>query len=218
MSAKLSLIGHTFGKLKVIEEANGKTQPCGHRERYWKCICECGAVIEVVTGSLRGGRSKSCGCVNPTKHGHLKSGLRSRTYRSWESMKERCNNPNNTNYPNYGGRGISVCGRWINSFENFLADMGERPEGKTLERINNKTGNYEPSNCIWATSIEQCNNRRSNRHFTVLGKSGTLSQLCREFAISKHVVWSRISEFNWSVEKAFLTPIRPKKPNSSSAE
>lgn len=210
MSSRLSLIGQSFGKLKVTEEAVSRIQPCGHKQRYWRCVCQCGNIVEIVTGSLTGGRSKSCGCIRPEKHGHVKGG-RTRTYRSWDSMKGRCRNPND---PNYGGRGIIVCDRWLNSFENFLADMGERPLGKTLERINNKTGNYEPDNCVWATPREQSNNRRSNRHFTILGKSGTMSELCREFSISKHAVWSRIEEFNWPPEKAFLTPIRPKKPNS----
>ena len=131
---------------------------------YWECLCECGNKTIVSASYLRNGKIKSCGCLrkegNNTKHQHTsRSHTPSPTYSSWIKAKQRCNNPNVPNWVDYGGRGIKVCDRWLDSFENFLADMGERPDGTTIDRINND-GNYEPGNCKWSTPKEQSNNRR----------------------------------------------------------
>jgi hypothetical protein len=158
--------------------------------------------------------SQSISKPNPNfKHGHSPKSGGSPTYRSWRSMLNRCNNPKHKNYINYGGRGIAVCERW-KLFENFLEDVGERPEGTSLDRINND-GNYEPVNCRWSDAIEQHSNTRRNVIFTINGITGTMAELCRRFQICKHQVWSRINKFNWPPEKAFLAQIRPKKPNSA---
>lgn len=153
------MIGHVFGRWRVLRE-NGRR----HRQIVWRCICECGTEKDVPAYFLRNGDSQSCGCLmrerNASRgtHGKSKRGQRTGEYRSWCSMKRRCRNKNSPDYPRYGGRGIDYCQQW-ESFENFLADMGPRPHGKSLDRINNDLG-YFPGNCKWSTHKEQQNNRR----------------------------------------------------------
>jgi hypothetical protein len=142
--------------------------PAGRKWRavYWLCLCDCGNLRVVARANLLNGHQKSCGCfrqVRLTEHGHartLHSGGLSREYRSWQSMKDRCLNPNGSRYSSYGGAGIRVCGRWDNSFLHFLADMGPRPPRTSLDRFPDPNGNYEPGNCRWATAKEQRHNRR----------------------------------------------------------
>jgi hypothetical protein len=166
MVKALSLEGKRFGSLIVIKRSGSIGSKAA-----WECLCDCGGESRTTSNNLVSGKTLSCGCLmrktasknaikRNTIHGHNRSGTgnQTRTWNSWSSMLKRCRNPKNTNYPNYGGRGISVCDRW-SEYVNFLADMGERPEGKTLDRIN-VNGNYEPSNCRWATLSEQQKNKR----------------------------------------------------------
>ena len=129
----------------------------------WLYECECGNIKEIRKDSVHQERTKSCGCLYKTRRGKYhhsyRHGMnRTPTYKSWTCMKQRCYNSHNKDFKNYGGRGIQVCERWM-IFENFLVDMGERPEDKTIDRIDND-GNYEPSNCKWSTHLEQIHNRR----------------------------------------------------------
>lgn len=155
------LTGQRFNRLLVLERDVSKSS--GFKQQvFWTCLCDCGNTLSVRSYCLRKQRTKSCGCYKADldhSQDNIKHGMyNTRTYHTWEGMKQRCLNPKATRYPDYGAVGISVCDRWLD-FSNFLEDMGERPKGKTLDRIN-PFGNYEPGNCRWATPLEQQHNQR----------------------------------------------------------
>ena len=172
----INLESRRFGKLSVVE----KTENMGTRTA-WICICDCGNKKKVRTNDLLRGKTKSCGCEERKTHGNRRVGNTSPEYNSWVAMKSRCFDSNSVHYNRYGGRGITVCERWM-SFENFLSDMGEKPTNNhSIERINND-GNYEPSNCKWASKIEQSRNR-SVRKDNVIGISGVQMHECGKFQV-----------------------------------
>jgi len=136
-------------------------------------------------------------------------------YRNWQGMKARCLNPNDKDYPRYGGRGITVCDQWIASFAAFLADMGPRPSPKhSIDRLDNG-GNYEPVNCRWATYRQQNNNRRSSLYLVHHGERMSLEEWARALGMAQTTLWNRLFTHNWTVERALSIPVRPKAPNGS---
>jgi hypothetical protein len=155
-----NLVGNRFGRLTVVKFIGRSS----HRHALWECLCECGNVVLVANPNLRSGNSKSCGCLKTenniitwTKHGHASGNTPE--YESWSAMWSRVrSSPNRRAFRDYVQRGISVCDRW-KSFETFLSDMGPRPPKTSIDRIDND-GNYEPSNCRWATASQQVRNRR----------------------------------------------------------
>jgi len=150
--------GTRFGRLTVLGVDDEKSVP---KRRWYRLQCDCGKQTSSRVDALSAGDTVSCGCKKREhnyRHGLRSNGTSDRTYNSWDNMLQRCTNPNREEWPYYGGRGLKVCKRW-HKFENFLADMGERPEGLTLERVKNHLG-YRPSNCVWATREEQARNKR----------------------------------------------------------
>ena len=170
-------------------------------ELYWLFKCECGTEKVILVSSVKRGDTKACGCLNKT-HGMTKT----RTFKSWSEMKQRCLNKNRKDYKYWGGRGITVCLKWLDSFENFYADMGKRPEGKTLDRIKNDKGYYK-KNCRWATSREQNNNRRDNHFLTYDNKTQTIAQWSEELNIKYYTIYMRLRR-GWSVGKVLNTNSR----------
>lgn len=156
------ITNNKFGRLQVIKEVEPIVSPCGTKRRKFLCQCDCGNQKEVQFGHLKSGHTQSCGCFHKETFNNKKHGLKYHPiYHTWTDMKQRCLNNKNSRYNDYGGRGIIVCDSWLgkNGFVNFLNDMGERPIGKSLDRIDND-GNYCKENCRWATISEQNKNQR----------------------------------------------------------
>lgn len=206
-------MGDRYGHCVVIGDAEPVRESSGRWRRCVSYRCDCGITGVTRLTSLRSGRAKSCGCLRrkpysgtrplPTynrTHGHS-SRLEgpTPTYRSWSGMIQRCTNPKRPFYRIYGARGIKVCERWL-VFENFLADMGERPEGATLDRIN-PNGNYEPENCRWATTLEQANNTRRNRVVRDGAQSHTMAEWARSLGLSYMQFYHLHRRHNLSIQE-----------------
>ncbi len=193
-----------YERLLVIDRApNASAKDTNAR---WFCKCDCGKPVIAYGQDLASGRIKSCGCLSADrarKHGASKTQL----YRVWVAMRSRCRTPSDCAYKNYGGRGITVDPRW-EEFSVFLADMGPRPKGATLERKDND-GPYSKDNCRWATHREQHNNKRTNRMLTAFGRTQTVAQWAAETGLPWTTIRSRLDRFGWPLESALTEPRRP---------
>lgn len=201
-----NLVGQRFGRLVVLSHAGSDK----FGKARWTCRCDCGTECTKPSRPLIAGESKSCGCLHAeTVHTARRTHGRARSpvYRVWATMKGRCENPTDQNYPRYGGRGIRVCDRW-QAFAHFLADMGEPPPKHTLERKDNN-GNYEPDNCCWATMKEQQRNTRSNLRITYRGETLPLAAWAERIGIAQGALHWRIRKAGWSIDRALTTPSTP---------
>lgn len=207
-------IGQLFGRLTAQEEAapqrylrsDGTVRAVLRRV---VCRCACGKRVTVGLAELRSGNTTSCGCLareltrdRSEAHGHSsgQGGRPTPTYNSWGMAKQRCTNPNYPSYEQYGARGITMCARWLDSFENFLADMGTRPAGKTLDRKDND-GPYDPENCRWAKPSEQSRNTSRNVNAVVDGAKRCVTDLAAESGVSRNALTRRLKA-GWPVERA----------------
>ena len=214
MSKLIDLIGQKFGRLTVVERAENGIRKDGSPFTRWMCKCDCGKE-KIVTGSnLRKGITKSCGCYAKEQTGKINRthGLKkSKLYVRWRDMKLRCNNPNDSHYKDYGGRGITVCNEWLHDFKAFYdwSISNGFDENLSLDRID-VNGNYEPLNCRWITMKEQQNNRRNNHWITYNGETHTMMQWSEITGINFHTIKGRL-KMGWTIERAFTTPVKKHK-------
>lgn len=210
MRKAMDLKNQRFGRAIVLKRVENKG-----RYVRWLCKCDCGNEFVALTQHLRNGSVKSCGCLLKeiagqkfiklnTKHGKHKT----RLYKIWAAIKGRCFNKNNLAYKNYGGRGITICDEWINNYPAFEIWANENGYNDTLtiDRID-VNGNYEPSNCRWATRQEQQNNRRACRYITYNGKTKTIAEWARILNIPANRIWHRLDR-GWSIKQALSTKKR----------
>lgn len=201
-----NLSGQTFGYLTVESRAPNKCTPKGAKCTMWNCVCICGKQFEVHACALKSGNTTSCGCEHfkrtrnrMTTHGMSKTGA----WRSWQNIRKRCMNPDYPFFENYGGRGITVCERWKESFENFFSDMGPRPQGMSIERMENDSG-YSPDNCFWASDHTQRRNKRTTRMLTVFGKTMCMADWAKNNGLRSCDIFYRLKK-GWTLEDAVST-------------
>ena len=211
------LTNQKFNKLTVIKSTDKRTSS---GDAIWLCRCDCGNITYVAGGHLKDGHTKSCGCnkknnLNGSKNHFYRHGLYgTRLHKIYHNMKTRCFNPNLFEYKNYGKRGIKISEEWLdkeNGFINFYtwAIANGYRDDLTLDRID-VNGNYEPSNCRWATQKEQCNNKRTNVIIEYNGERRTIQEWCEKLNIKYSTLYPRLRR-GWSIEKAFTTPVDRRK-------
>lgn len=208
MRKAVDMTGYKFNNCEVLYRVENR-----YGVAHWKCKCRCGKLFVSAGSNIRKGKTNSCGCyqkekVSNTRKTHGKS--ESRLYGVWESMKQRCNNPNNPNYNRYGGRGIKIYSNWNNSFESFSnwAYANDYHDNLTIDRVDNN-GNYEPENCRWVDCRAQSRNRNSNRLLKFQGKELCVAEWSDLTGINSNTILNRLSR-GWSVEETLSTPIEHK--------
>ncbi len=200
------LVGETFGWLTVIKEVECRRKNNGQPIRRFECKCKCGKSVIKNFESIKNKRlvNPSCGCFMSyhATHNRIKHGMsKTKIYMVWAQLKDRCYDETNPSFPKYGAKGVGVCERW-EKFENFFADMGgSYKEGLTLDRYPNQKGNYEPSNCRWATYKQQNRNLSSNRNLTVMGVTACVSEFAEVGTFTKGIIFHRLKK-GWSDEDA----------------
>lgn len=205
------MIGKRFGRLVVVRRVENHYYPSGRHDACYECCCDCGNTVNVLGIHLRSGHTVSCGCFRVdtsrqtmTVHGKTNT----RLYTIWKNVHARCTNQNHNDYPNYGGRGITVCDEWKHNFQAFeeWAINHGYADDLSLDRID-VNGNYEPCNCRWVSQKDQCNNTRSNIYVTINEQTMTLKQWTEALGLNYGTIVSRVSR-GWDPITALTTPVR----------
>lgn len=202
-------VGKRFGKIYTKEIIREKW-----KKPKYLCVCDCGKEKLIDSGSVKRG-ADSCGCFTSqkiTNSNRVHGMSRTKIHSIWKAMKQRCLNPKNQRYKDYGGRGISICDRWLD-FQNFYEDVGDYPIGMTLDRRNNDKG-YSPENCRWITYRDNNNNTRRSVYVEYKGETKTLSQWCTLLGLNNNAMKTRLN-YNWDIERAFTTPVKKYKPRKN---
>ena len=207
----IDLTGQRFGRLVVLRQGKSKILPSGQIVKTWVCLCDCGNETTVYQQHLKRGDTKSCGCFlseesrkRKTTHGETKT----RLYKIWDGMRQRCKNPNDAAFRHYGARGISICKEWDNylKFKEWALSHGYC-EDLSIDRVD-VNGNYEPSNCRWANAYEQSNNKTTSHYLEFDGKKQTIAQWAKELNMPMETLYRRITKYHWNIEDALTKPIR----------
>lgn len=194
------MIGQKFGRLTIVSAA-GKTRQF---HPLFRCLCDCGKTVEGVDAyNLKAGKSTSCGCKRGESHGMAYTN----TYYVWQAMKARCSNPNNKQWDDYGGRGITVCPEWKNSFLTFASDMGDCPGGYFIDRVDNDKG-YSPENCKWVTAMESNSNKRNVTLIEYNGETLPMKTWANKIGLCPDTLKKRIVTKGWDIERAFTEPVK----------
>lgn len=210
-SQSYDLVGKRFGRLTVLRQVEDYVSPGGAHFHMWLCQCNCGNQIKVITHDLMSGHTQSCGCLgkekrrkSATKHGLSKTPL----YAKYNSILDRCYNPNNKEYKNYGGRGIKMCDEWRDDFTKFYAWAIEThwEPNLTIERID-VNGNYSPDNCTWLTIQQQQSNKTTRHELTARGETHSIKEWADILDMSQDVIERRLNQLGWSDEEALFTPL-----------
>jgi len=198
MGKEIDITGQKFNRLTAIKFSHREEPRC----HFWIFKCDCGVVKSIRKSHVVNNKTTSCGCYSQERKDKMKIGAITRNpiYNIWDKMKARCLNKNNPAYKYYGGRGIKICDRWLNSFENFLEDMGERPSRSSVDRIDNNKG-YFKENCRWATWHQQSRNTRRNKNYTINGVTLCATDWAIKYNVNNFLVFLRLRR-GWSIERA----------------